>query len=82
MSEQTKIDDGGSAFPQSETANGNTVGDEFAQGGMTLRDYFAAQALMGILSRGMIADETNVDRVRVAYDYADLMLAARNSKSE
>ena len=40
--------------------------------GMTLRDYFAGQAIMGL------AKDAEIDRVsRWAYDLADLMLEAR-----
>lgn len=43
MSEQTKIDDGGPAFPVSQEYN--TAGEPTCAGwgGMALRDYFAAQ---------------------------------------
>jgi hypothetical protein len=43
--------------------------------GMTLRDYFAAAALTGIISAGA---GTTIDRdVRVSYKYADEMLKQR-----
>lgn len=41
--------DGGPAFPQSETAKGNTVENEHGQGGMSLRDYFAGKAMHAII---------------------------------
>lgn len=46
MSEQTKIDDGGPAFPQPETKNGNPIGSEWGRdaSGMSLRDWFAGHA--------------------------------------
>lgn len=40
----SNANDGGRAFPQPLTANDNTVHDELGQGGMSLRDYFAARA--------------------------------------
>lgn len=46
-------------------------------GGMTLRDYFAAKAMVAIrtgLKRGEVPP---ADVARWAYDYADAMLAAR-----
>lgn len=50
--------------------------------GMTLRDYFAAQALVGILA--CFRDHENADtvqtRVGKAYEYADAMLRARDSE--
>jgi len=53
-----------------------------ASGGMTLRDYFAARALQGILSS---PDGGPDDWQRVAdaaYYAADAMLAAREAKEE
>lgn len=67
--------EGGTAFP----AHGCTPG-------MTLRDYFAGQALVGILS-GLLAaglrgpgQEFPEDHkaARWAYEYADAMLKARD----
>lgn len=43
-------------------------------GGMSLRDYFAAKALQGLLSGRNYIAETNV---RLAYEYADAMLKER-----
>jgi len=64
MSEQN-INDGGSAFP-TETLHGQDYG-------MTLRDYFAAAALRGLVDEGHglreIADE--------CYLLADAMLERR-----
>ncbi len=45
--------------------------------GMTLRDYFAAKALQGLLACSE-ADGTNDDFARWAYKYADAMLEARD----
>lgn len=42
--------------------------------GMTLRDYFAAKALQGLLSGRNYIAEINV---RLAYEYADAMLKER-----
>jgi predicted RNA polymerase sigma factor len=41
--------------------------------GMTLRDYFAAKALQGILFEGLSTQET----ARYAYELADAMMEAR-----
>lgn len=64
------IKNGGPAFPQ-----GKAVGSvSLLEGGMTLRDYFAAKALQGLLSgRNHIAEVS----VRLAYEYADAMLKER-----
>ena len=70
MSEKT----GGSAFPYENEANMNgTIG-------MTLRDYFAAKALQGLLTQAaaMRHDSPPCDlAARVAYQYADAMLNER-----
>jgi len=60
------IKDGGSAFPVM-----------YVSEGMTLRDYFAGQALVRILSSANFGDARDwlPDR---AYGLADAMLAARN----
>lgn len=72
-----KIDTGGSAFPVQE--DDRLVGDY----GMTLRDYFAGQALAGILAGGF-ADTIPHDDIGggsdaafFAYTYADAMLKER-----
>ena len=59
---------GGEAFPW----NGHGVG------GMTLRDWFAGQALMGVLSNSKLDERVGENRVaRSAYEIADAMLKAR-----
>jgi|DEB3_MinimDraft_2_1074329.scaffolds.fasta_scaffold00813_13 hypothetical protein len=66
MSEQP-INDGGPAFP---------LNDPLKSTGMTLRDYFAAAAL-----QGMLANSKNYDSFDgysdAAYEYADAMLERR-----
>lgn len=47
--------------------------------GMTLRDYFAAHALVGMLSGGTIL-RNHADYGVKAYDLADAMVAAREAK--
>lgn len=69
--------DGGPAFPQ-----GQAVGDiSKLEGGMSLRDYFAAKAMQGIFSASAdMEDYPNRERVAaMAYAQADAMLAARES---
>jgi hypothetical protein len=69
----SKIEDGGTAFPT----------ELFEQPGMTLRDYFAAAALQGIITKGtyssvaMMSCGKSFDYERLAYIVADRMLAAR-----
>lgn len=44
--------------------------------GMTLRDYFAGQALAGICTRNLLAFDTS-EIAKLAYDVADAMLEKR-----
>lgn len=60
---------GGSAFPRSESLQYS----QHITGGMTLRDYFAAKAMQGILFEGLDPIET----AKHAYQMADAMLKAR-----
>lgn len=67
---------GGFAFPQS---NFDVAYSDYIGGGMTLRDWFAGQALMGLLpSKSVVGFPTAY--AQVAYEYADAMLAAREVK--
>jgi hypothetical protein len=65
------------AFPQFVLSNNGT----YAEGGMTLRDYFAAKAMQGILAgllaygRDIVWDQIAED----AYKQADAMLKAREA---
>jgi len=49
MTELSKRNDGGPAFPFAATDQSNV---KFQNGGMNLRAYFAGQALMGMLAHG------------------------------
>lgn len=62
----SKINTGGPAFPVPDLHNN----------GMTLRDYFAAKAMQGLLSTG---DEevTTIGMAQASYALADAMLKAR-----
>ena len=79
--------DGGPAFPFK--CQGSTTAPEFYYG-MTLRDYFAAQALVGCLSNhnlllrvdGESIESTRVAAADYAYALADAMLRARDKESE
>ena len=57
------------AFPN-EGFNG--WGEPFQ--GMTLRDYFAAKAMQGMITRRILSDE---DDAKIAYKMADAMMKAR-----
>lgn len=70
------INDGGPAFPHLHNTC-QRVNESEMFPGMTLRDYFAAQALTGLLANpdgGSSIGEV----ARCAYRYADAMLAARD----
>jgi hypothetical protein len=70
------INDGGPAFPA--PAYAANITDK----GMTLRDYFAAQALAGMLTRKESDGWTNREVAGDCYSYADAMLAAREEAIE
>ena len=61
---------GGPAFP--------TPAHNLQNDGMTLRDYFAAKAMQGVIASLQEGDERGCVWVAVyAYQYADAMLKAR-----
>jgi hypothetical protein len=64
--------DGGPAFPR------DNAGDYTGQDGMSLRDWFAGQALTGTLAAGAQDFEAGGKIAREAYVIADAMLATRN----
>jgi hypothetical protein len=78
----TTRNDGGPAFPRpisedrssGDLPDGNRMVRE--QGGMSLRDYFAAAALTGILAQTPKADHAS-EFARQAYVCADAMLSER-----
>lgn len=72
-----EIDDGGPAFPKTDDRDPTTGEGIMRQSdGMSLRDWFAGQALAGMLAgencTGEIANDAST-----AYRYADAMLRAR-----
>jgi hypothetical protein len=83
MSKET-INDGGPAFPVPPPAailNGYYY---YAEVGMSLRDYFAAQALAGVLQNYTTSKFgcTEKEVAIYAYRYADAMLAERAKRKE
>ena len=91
------MNDGGSAFPNTHVhpERIGQINDEdriregwYGQGGMSLRDYFAAKAMQGAIStcgedasyKGIAStgDEISI----MAYAIADAMLEARNKKEK
>lgn len=82
--------DGGSAFPEIET---DTAYDDehklysrtYSYGGMTLRDYFAAAALQGLLASrefGGAAGNDPDKGAAWAYQMADAMLNSRSTRAK
>jgi hypothetical protein len=72
----TPINDGGPAFPTHENVNDPRTDGFHSVSGMTLRDWFAGQALMGQIARGADYEKPS-HAAEDAYDLADAMLAAR-----
>ncbi len=77
----TTKDTGGSAFPSFSAIS------HCDEGGMDLRDYFAAKAMQGMLANPYYAaqianSETSGDIGKAAYFHADSMLAARNPEPQ
>lgn len=63
---------GGPAFPALYQASVS---------GMTLRDYFAAKALPEVIRKYPISDTTTIpEAAQMAYELADAMIAARETK--
>lgn len=72
----SEIDDGGTAFP--------VQCDEqlFPSYGMSLRDYFAGQALVGFSANPQWLETSHSTTAESAYAAADAMLAARTGKGD
>ena len=65
---------GGPAFPKTPFIEIGTP-----QNGMTLRDYFAAKAMQGMLAENGGGARSNDDLAVIAYALADSMLKAREA---
>jgi hypothetical protein len=61
-----RVNNGGYAFPLTTVSNG-----------MTLRDYFAAKAMQGLLAEDYWSDHDDVSKI--AYKIADAMIEAREA---
>ena len=74
-----RINDGGPAFPMRHSVfpSGNI---EYGSPGMSLRDYFAAAALQGMLSDPDAGKVDWKDLAGETYEAVDAMLAAREQK--
>lgn len=67
----TKIDTGGPAFPMA------TV-DGWVQTGMTMREWFAGQALAGLCAHLDSVSLSSKEIAFIAYERADAMIAERH----
>ena len=65
-------DNGGPAFPQPN----RSIAPEIVGRGMTLRDYFAAKALQGMLADSKL-QMSHKNYSNFAYELADAMLESR-----
>ena len=74
----TDRDNGGSAYPVTFEGGNNSGESPYFEKGMTLRDWFAGQALAGILADTNIKAEPK-PVAKVCYACADAMLAARGA---
>ena len=78
-------DDGGSAFPQVESQQVGSQGEYhtevYSAGGMSLRDYFAAKAMNGLLAQSIGTAIGSDPKIAAEYAYAaaDAMLATRKT---
>jgi hypothetical protein len=79
--DMTTINDGGPAFPfgQISEITGQPINGYFAPG-MTLRDWFAGQALAGMGVECTSDEFCHSSVAECAYAYADAMLRAREVK--
>lgn len=66
---------GGPAFPQTELDKAL-----YTHGGMTLRDYFAGQALAGLLS-DIECNPTSEEAAKIAYDFAEAMILEKDKRN-
>ena len=82
---------GGPAYPNITTGpkyteRGTPYGEQiYSVGGMTLRDYFAGQALAGIMqydSTGLTVDGVVLLNAKNAYRLADAMIAEREANRD
>ena len=81
MSDTNKMGEGGSAFPQHGWSSNPEVLERMKnQGGMSLRDWFAGQALAAIPHVGCGSDLTLKEIAGEAYNIADAMIAARRTE--
>lgn len=73
MSKLNKLEEeGGPAFPFTKKAY------SLDYPGMTVRDYFAAQALPGLVQRAALGEYNHAGIAELAYELADAMVVERS----
>jgi hypothetical protein len=82
-----QIDDGGSVtanlISKHYVAKNVIAEDEVKSvGGLSIRDYFAAFALQGLICHNGCASTSDEDNSRVAYELADAMIQARKGSDK
>jgi hypothetical protein len=79
----TQIDDGGPAFHSITVKNGDNYNApvHVYHRGMSLRDWFAGQALAGLVFHNDYGAISDQDIAKGAYSFADAMIAARKEKA-
>ena len=76
------INDGGPAFSCASSMIVNGKQATVPAQGMSLRDYFAGQAIAGIIAFPQVRYDLFDEYARYAYAQADAMLAARERKED
>lgn len=69
------------AFPQSETLGRNSFNHEYGNGGLTKREWYAGMALQGLVSVPEMHPFNHADAARMAFWFADAMLATSKEKT-
>ena len=77
----SKQKDGGPIYPIFEARHANADYD-ITHIGMSLRDYFAAQALQGMISADHKSERSMSEMVTLAYKIADAMIAEREKQDD
>ena len=79
----SKQKDGGSVFPMIDS-DMNTAGERyyFPTGGMSLRDWFAGQALTGLLAGDGKRDQGLTDMIMLTFKIADAMITQREKLND